>query len=106
MGRMIKVKEIAFARAGDKGDISNVGVIPYDEKNYSLLLEKLTVDKVKEIYKDLVKGPIFRYELPGIKSLNFVMHNALGGGITRSLHLDGWGRTRSRLLLDAEIEIE
>lgn len=106
MKRMVKLREIAFARSGEKGNTSNVGVVPFDGKHYDLLLKQLTVEKVKEKYKGLVEGPIERYELPGIKALNFVMYNALQGGVSRSLNLDVHGKNRSRLILDMDIELK
>lgn len=104
--RTVKLREIAFARSGEKGNTSNVGVVPFDEKDYDLLVEKLTVEKVKGCYEGLVRGPIVRYELPGIKAINFVMYDALQGGVSRSLNLDVHGKNRSRLILDLDIELE
>jgi hypothetical protein len=103
--KVVKLREIAFTRSGDKGNISNVGVIPYDEKDYDLLLKQLTVEKVKEVYDGLVEGPVVRYEFPGIKGINFVMYNALQGGVSRSLNFDVHGKNRSRLILDLDIEL-
>ncbi|WP_436348968.1 AtuA-related protein [Natronorubrum sp. FCH18a] len=105
MSKKIKVKEIAFGRSGDKGDVSNDYVIPYRESDYELLLEKLTVSKVEEAYDELVKGEIKRYEVPGIKAINYVMHEALGGGGTQSLNIDSMGKSRAGVLVDIEIEV-
>lgn len=100
-----KLREIASARSGDKGDILNISLIPYDEKDYELMKEKVTPDKVKEAFKDLVKGELKRYDLDNIKSFNFVLYDSLEGGVTRSLRLDKHGKTLSFLLLDIEIDI-
>jgi hypothetical protein len=51
-----------------------------------------------------VKGPVERYSLPQLGALNFVMHNALGGGVTRSLALDAHGKCLSAKLLSLVIE--
>jgi len=103
--KTIKLREIAFCRAGDKGDISNVSVIPYDEKNYDLVKEQITVEKVRNAYGKLVKGDIKKYELPGIKALNFVMYEALGGGVSRSLCIDLHGKSRGSIMGEIEIEM-
>lgn len=103
--KKIKLREIALCRAGDKGDISNVSVIPYDEKNYDLVREHVTVEKVREAYGELVKGDIKKYELPGIKALNFVMYEALGGGVSRSLCIDLHGKSRGSIMGQIEIEV-
>jgi len=106
MKKTVKLREIAFARSGEKGNTSNVGVVPFDGKNYDLLVKQLTVEKVKERYKGLVRGPIVRYELPGIQAINFVMSDALQGGVSRSLNLDVHGKNRSRLILEMDIELD
>lgn len=104
--RTIPVKEVAFARSGDKGDISNVHVHPYRESDYDLLKDQLTVDRVAAAYDGLVDGPIERYEFEGIFTLNFVMHDALGGGVVgRTLNLDIHGKSRGNVLMDMEIEV-
>ncbi len=100
----MKLRDIAHSRTGDKGNISNVSVIAYDEKDYPLLLEKVTVEKVKAHFSKLVKGEIIRYELPRIGALNFVMHDALSGGVTRSLTLDIHGKSFSSALLNMDID--
>ena len=100
----MKLREIAHSRTGDKGNISNISVIAYDEKDYPLLEAQLTCARVKALFADLVFGEVTRYELPNLGALNFVMHGALGGGVTRSLALDAHGKSLSSALLDLEIE--
>jgi hypothetical protein len=102
--KIVKLREIAFCRAGDKGDISNVSVVPYDENGYDLVRDQVTVDKVRKAYGGLVKGDIKRYELPGIKALNFVMYEALGGGVSRTLCIDLHGKSRGSIMGEIEIE--
>ena len=103
--KTIKLREIALSRAGDKGDISNVSVIPYDEKDYGLVKEQITIGRVKEAYGELVKGDIKRYEFHGIKALNFVMYEALGGGVSRSLCLDLHGKSRGAIMGNIELTV-
>ena len=99
----MKLIDIAHSRTGDKGNISNISLIVYDEKNYPLILEKVTAEKVKEYFKDIVHGEGIRYELPNLGALNFVMDDALGGGVTRSLSIDKHGKSLSSALLEMEI---
>ena len=82
----MKLWDIAHSRTGDKGNISNISLIAYDPKDYALLKERVTAERVKEHFKGMVKGEVVRYELPNIHALNFVMYAALGGGVTRSLY--------------------
>lgn len=97
------LKEIAHSRTGDKGDISNISVIAFNEADYEMIKEKVTADKVKEYFKEICKGEVIRYELDGIHSLNFVLDKTLGGGVTRSLALDKHGKSLGMALLEMEI---
>ena len=99
----MKLYEIAHSRAGDKGNTLTLALIPYDESDYRMLCEKITVDRVKTHLRDIVSGEIIRYELPNISSLLFVCHNALMGGVTTSLAIDTHGKTLSYALLEMEI---
>ena len=99
----MKLWEIAHSRTGDKGNISNISLIAYDSKDYELLKDRVTAEKVKEHFRGIVKGDVVRYELPNIYALNFVMQAALGGGVTRSLSLDMHGKALSSYLLNMEI---
>jgi hypothetical protein len=103
--KTLPLREIAHARSGDKGDTSNVGVIAYDEADYPILRDQVTMDRVRLLYGDLVHGEVTRYELPNIGALNFVLKGALQGGVTTSLALDPHGKTRSSLLLDLPVEV-
>ena len=95
----MKLKEIAHARTGDKGEISNISVIPYDE----MLKEKVTEARVAEYFREICHGKVTRYELDGIHALNFVLDKTLGGGVTRSLALDKHGKTLGMALLEMEV---
>lgn len=97
------LKEIAHSRTGDKGDISNISVIAYNESDYEMIKEKVTAEKVKEYFKEICKGEVVRYELDGIYSLNFVLDKTLGGGVTRSLALDKHGKSLGMALMEMEI---
>lgn len=99
----MKLIDIAHSRTGDKGNISNISLIVYDEKDYELIKEKVTAEKVKEYFSDIVKGKVIRYELDNLCALNFVMDEALGGGVTRSLAIDKHGKSLSSSLLEMEI---
>ena len=100
----MKLREIAHARSGDKGDISNIAVIAFDERDYPRLVREVTSTRVKALFGEMVRGDVVRYELPNIGALNFVLHAALGGGVTRSLALDAHGKTLSSQLLELDID--
>lgn len=98
------LREIAHSRTGDKGNISNISLIAFDAKDYPLLKEKVTAAVVKDLFKEIVKGEVVRYEMPAIGALNFVMREALGGGVTKSLALDAHGKSLSSALLGLDID--
>ena len=100
----MKLREIAHSRAGDKGNISNLSLIAYQMESYPLLREQVTAERVKSLFQGIVQGEVRRYELPQIGALNFVLVDALGGGVTRSLALDRHGKSLSSLLLEMEID--
>jgi len=95
----VLVHDLAHARSGDKGNTSNVAVIAYDDAGFALLREQLTAERVMATYAHLAEGPVERYEVPKLRALNFVIHKALAGGVTRSLRLDPHGKTFSSIVL-------
>ena|SRR5579883_2126791 len=100
----IRLGDIAHTRSGDKGDTCNIGVIAKDARHYELLAREITADRVKQHFGDLVKGNVERFELPNLSALNFLLHQALGGGGTVSLRVDAQGKTFGASLLGMEIE--
>lgn len=100
---MRTLRDFAHARAGDKGDTSNISVIAYEEADYALLERFVTAAAVKAHLGDLVAGAVYRYELPRLAAFNFVLERALAGGVTRSLALDAHGKGLSFTLLSMEI---
>ena len=76
----LALRDLAYARSGDKGDIVNIGVMAKNAEAYALLKRHLTPDRVKRHFTGIVKGDVVRYDLDNLESLEFVMRNALGGG--------------------------
>ena len=99
----MKLRELAHARAGDKGNVSNISLIPYEAGDYAYLAEHVTAERVKRHFGDIVQGEVVRYDLPKLGAFNFVMQDALGGGVTRSLALDPHGKSLSSSLLELEL---
>lgn len=99
----MRLREIAHSRAGDKGNTSNLSLIAFDPGDYALLESQVTADRVKAHFAGIVKGEVARYTLPHLGAMNFVMQQALGGGVTRSLALDAHGKCLSSVLLEMEI---
>jgi hypothetical protein len=99
-----RLYDLAHARAGDKGNTSNISVIAYDPADYERLRRQVTPERVKAHFAGIVHGAVERYELPRIFALNFVLHDALAGGVTRSLSLDPHGKSLSSWMLALEVE--
>jgi hypothetical protein len=102
----VRLIDIAHARSGDKGDTGNVGVIALRREYYPILLKYLTPERVKTHFAGIALGKVERFELPNLWALNFMLHNALGGGGTISLKHDAQGKTLSSAMLRMELEIE
>ncbi|NBB13213.1 hypothetical protein [Pseudomonas sp. SLFW] len=104
---VVKLRDLAHSRTGDKGDTSNISVIAYRAEDYPRLVEQLTAERVAAHFAGLLDpkaGALQRYALPKVQALNFVMPGILKGGVTRSLALDAHGKALGAALLDIEIE--
>ncbi len=100
----MKLHDIALARSGDKGNRATLSVIALELAHYPRLERLLSVERVRAHYQGIVRGAVERYPLPHLGALHFVMHDALGGGVTRSLALDAHGKTLSAAILDLELD--
>ncbi len=102
----LRLIDIAHARSGDKGDTGNVGVIARKQEYYPLLVKYLTVERVKRHFNGIALGDVERFEIPNLGAINFLLHESLGGGGTRSLKNDAQGKTLSSAMLRMELEID
>lgn len=101
----VKLRDVAFARSGDKGDTANIGLIAFRPSLYPVLVREVTADRVKRHFEGVCHGEVERFELPNLQALNFLLHDSLGGGGTISLMLDAQGKTFSTALLRMEIDV-
>jgi hypothetical protein len=102
----VNVRELAHVRCGDKGNTLNVAVVAYDAEGYALLEERLTADRLGAELDSLIEGSVTRYELPQLRALNFVVEDALAGGVTTSLRLDGHGKSLSFAVLGIDLDAD
>ncbi len=100
-----RLLDLAHARSGDKGDAVNVGLIARDPAHFDFLKETVTPERVKAHFGPMVAGEVERFELPNLGALNFLLHEALGGGGTVSLKLDAQGKTYAAHLLRMEVDV-
>lgn len=100
----MKLRDLAHSRTGDKGNTSNISVIAYRPEDFPLIREFVTPERVRTQLAGLSPGRVTRYELPKLGALNFVIADALDGGVTRSLALDAHGKALSSILLDMDLD--
>lgn len=96
---------LCLGRSGDKGDVSNIGIIVRRAEFYHFVRETLTEEAVRGFMSHLVKGTVKRYDVPGILGFNFVLTKALGGGGLGSLLIDRQGKTYAQILLNFPVRV-
>ena len=101
----IALHEIAHSRAGDKGNRSNMSLMPYRPELYPYLAEQVTEERVLALYAHRGATACRRYDLPNLHAFNFVVEDALEGGVNGSLNLDGHGKSHSSRLLTLTVRV-
>ena len=102
----MKLKEMAYARSGDKGSNANIGVIAYSSENYRFLKENLTEERVAQYFSCLGSRKVKRFELPNLLAFNFVLYGGLEGGGSVSLRTDAQGKALGQAILQMTFEVE
>ena len=101
----VRLQNVAHVRSGDKGNTACTSVIAYSDDLYEVLREQVTAAQFKDFYKGVITGPVTRYEAPGLGALQFVAEGALGGGVSRSLCLDNYGKALCSAILAYPIDV-
>ena len=101
----VPLHRLAHARAGDKGNRSNISVVTYDRADFDLLAAQVTEERVFEAFANRRPTAVVRYALPQLGALNFVIDDLLEGGVNRGLSVDSHGKTLSFRLLALEVEV-
>lgn len=102
----VLLNDLAFARSGDKGDVCNIGVMAKSRKIYEFLVRQLTPDRIRDLFKGVVKGDIEVYPMPNIDSVQIVLRRSLGGGATCTLRFDQTGKSMCCALLRMPLEVD
>ena len=100
-----ELRELAYARSGDKGDTCTIGIMAKSPEIYGHLRAVITADAVKEHFGDMVQGEIEIYPMDNIESLAIVLRNSLGGGATKTLRFDQTGKAMGSALLRMTIDV-
>jgi hypothetical protein len=104
--KKIILRDIAWYRSGDKGDISNIGLMAKSDKAYKVLQREVTPERIKAHFKDWVKGDVVIYRMDNLNSLEIMLYQALGGGATKTLRIDQTGKAMGAGLVKIEIEVD
>jgi len=102
----VRLRDLAHARSGDKGGSADITVVAFDAAAYDALRRELSPDRIRAHFADLPISAVDRYELPQLHALKFVLHGALGGGVTQTLNLDAHGKCLASCLLALSIQAE
>jgi len=100
------LRRLAWARSGDKGDNANIGVIARRPEFAPLIAEQVTAERVARYFAHYVTGEVKRWEMPGLRALNFILEGVLGGkGGTSTLRIDPQAKSYAAMLLELPIVV-
>ena len=101
----VELRELAYARSGDKGDTCTIGIMAKSAEIYGHLRASITADAVKKHFGNMVQGEVEIYPMDNIESLAIVLRNSLGGGATKTLRFDQTGKAMGTALLRMTIDV-
>ncbi len=101
----VPLVRLAWGRSGDKGNLSNIGLIARRPEWLPLLWDRVTPQAVARYFAHLAGGPVDRYVLPGLAAMNLVVHDALAGGGPASPRFDPLGKGMAQMLLDMPVRV-
>src|SRR5215468_3193873 len=104
--KTVRLHQIANARSGDKGNRLNIALVCRDPAHYEAIATQITAERVAAAFAARKPTRVVRYDLPKLSAFNFVLDDALEGGVNSSLGLDGHGKALSYHLLMAAISID
>jgi len=101
---MIPLRDIAFARSGDKGSSANIAVFGRTGDSYRWLRDNLSAEVVEQYFRPLGVTGVVRYDVPNLEAVNFVLSGVLAGGGSRSLRIDSQGKALAMALLELPVD--
>ncbi len=97
-----RLGDIAYCRAGDKGDDSILAVAAYDASDFPRLISALAPAAVAQHF-GVPPAHVTVVAMPQLAAASVVVRGRLRGGVTRSASIDPHGKTLSFHLLDMEL---
>lgn len=101
----VPLVRLAWGRSGDKGNLSNIGLVARRPEWLPLLWARVTEQAVQRYFAHLSVGKVDRFVLPGIGAMNLVLHDALAGGGPASPRFDPLGKGMAQMLLDLPVAV-
>lgn len=101
----VPLRALAHSRSGDKGNTLNIAVFAYEPEFYPHIKAQVTEDALARHYAGVVKGKVTRHAVDRLGVLNFVCEGTLGGGVSRNLCLDNYGKALATGVLTMTVEI-
>jgi len=102
----VQLKDVAYARSGDKGDVSTIGVMAFNKNFYEQLKREMVPEKIKLSFNGMVKGDVEVYPEDNLESFQIVCRHGLDGGATRTLRYDSTGKALGCAILRMEVNID
>ncbi len=103
--RQVKLIKLAHGRSGDKGDKANIGILVRRPEHLAWLSAWLTPQRVAQCFAHNGPSQVERYDLPGTASMNFLLHDVLGGGGMASLRTDNLAKCYAQVLLGLAVPV-
>lgn len=102
----MRLRYIAQARCGDKGDTADITLFAPTERLYEVFRRQIPPERVLAHFRGIAAGPVRRYEVPNLLALKYVLHGALGGGAAASLRTDNLGKSLAGALLRMTVDVD
>jgi hypothetical protein len=103
--REVPLLALAYARSGDKGDTANVAIIARRPEFVAVIRREVTAERIRAHFDGELRGPVHRFEAPGLGAFNFVLEQALGGGGMASARIDPQGKAFGQRALEMLVRV-
>jgi hypothetical protein len=104
-GATVPLIALAVGRSGDKGNAANIGILARRPDYLPWLRAALTPEAVQRFYAHTGVTKVESWDLPGMHAMNFLLHDALGGGGVASLRIDPQGKAFAQMLMDLPVGV-
>jgi hypothetical protein len=96
---------VAYARSGDKGGNSNIGIWTPDPKAWPWLRQALSTAAFRKLLPESEGLEIVRHELPHLRAVHFIVKGLLGRGGSTNMKVDQVGKAVGEFVLARPVDI-